>query len=101
MPNKAICQFCKLQQLPSTCPTYWKLRILIRPENGMKNIHLQLDNDSTKTLLHVMNPAFILQTATEDDIVAVILENYQTCITFVYNAFSYQVSNVHRRQNMD
>ncbi len=101
-PNKAICQneSCKLQQLLSTCPTYWTLRILIKPENATKNIHLRLDSNSTETLLHVINPAFQLQTATEDDIIAIILQNYQTSVTFTYDALNYQVSEVRRCENV-
>ena len=89
-PNKAICQSCKLQQLPSTCTTFWTLRILVKPETASKSIYLRL------ALLHLINPAFRLQTATEDDIVAIILENFQTSVEFTFGSFTYQVSELHR-----
>ncbi|XP_028416740.1 uncharacterized protein LOC114540939 [Dendronephthya gigantea] len=97
-PNKAICQFCKLQQLPSTCPVHWSLRILVKPKSGSKNLHLRLDSVSTQRLLEVINPAFQLKTTTEDAITTMILENYQTSLTFTYDAFSYQVSDICRSE---
>ena len=95
-PKKAICQSCKLQQLPSTCSIHWTLRILVKPKSGSKYLHLRLDSNSTEALLHLINPAFQLETAIEDVIVAMILENYQTSLTFTYDAFTYQVSEVRR-----
>ncbi|CAB4022742.1 Hypothetical predicted protein, partial [Paramuricea clavata] len=41
-------------------------------------------SNSTEALLQLINPAFQLETAIEDVIVAMILENYQTSLTFTY-----------------
>ena len=94
--NKAICNSCNLQQLPSTCPIYWSQRIVVKPKNRVKNLRLRLDSNSTEALLQVINPAFQLGTADEDNIIVTILENYQTSFTFSYDAFNYEVSEVRR-----
>ena len=74
-PNKAVCSFCKLQQFPSTFNVDWSLRILVKPESeSNKNLQIRLDHTATETLLHMLNATYDLQSATEDDIVATILE---------------------------
>ena len=74
--NKGICQSCKLQQLPSTCPVHWTVRILVKPKSGSKKLHLRLAGMLTQSLLQVINPGFQLKTAVEDAIVQMLLENY-------------------------
>ena len=86
-PHKGLCQSCKSQQPPSSCAFFWSLRILVKPENGHKNIHLRLDHNATETLLHLINHNFQLGSATkEDEIVATILENYETSFVFTYDS---------------
>lgn len=95
-PHKAVCQSCGFQQPPSACTPFWTLRILLKPKNGQKNIHLQLDCNTTEALLHLINPAFQLGSATEEDIITIILENYKTSLVFTYDTLTSQVSEVIR-----
>ncbi len=88
-PNKAVCSFCKLQQVPSTCNVDWNLRILVKPESeSNKNLQIRLDHTATETLLHMLNATYDRQSATEDDIVATILENYETLYYFTYDCLT-------------
>lgn len=65
--DKAVCQSCNLIQLPTTCKANWALRVLLKPENSLKNLHLRMDNNATKTLVQLINPAIQLKSATEDE----------------------------------
>ena len=75
-PNKAVCCFCKLQQVPSTCHVNWNLQILVKPESeSKKNIQIRLDHTAAEMLLHMLNSTYNLQLTTENEIVTTILEN--------------------------
>ena len=96
-PHKTVCQSCGFQQPPSTFAPFWTLRILLKPENGQKNIHLRLDCNTAEALLHLINPHFQQASATEEDeITATILENYKTSLVFTYDTLTSQVSEVSR-----
>ncbi|XP_028400886.1 uncharacterized protein LOC114523994 [Dendronephthya gigantea] len=93
--NKAVCRFCKLQQLPSTCNVNWNLRILVKQQDqSTKNLQMRLDHTTTESLLRMLNATYDLQSATEDDIVATILENYETLYYFTYDFLTGQVTQV-------
>ena len=94
-PNMAVCRFCKLQQVSSTCNVNWNLQIVVKPETeSKKNLQLRLDHTATETLLQMLNPTYDLQSATEDDMVATILENHETFYYFTYDCLTGQVNQV-------
>ena len=87
--NKAVCCYCKLQQASATCNVNWNLQ-----NESKKTLQLRLDNTATETLLHMLNAIYDLQLATEDDIVATILENFETFYYFTYDCLTAQVNHV-------
>ena len=94
--DKAVSQSCYLIQLPTTCKANWALRVLLKPENSPKNLHLRMDNNATKTLVQLINPAIKLESATEDDIITgTFLLGCQTKVfNLTYDTLTNQVSEV-------
>ena len=65
--DKAVCQSCNLIQLHTSCKANWVLRILLKPGNSLKSLHLRMDSDAAKTLVQFIDPAIQHESATEDD----------------------------------
>ena len=92
--DKAVCQSCNLIQLPTSCKANWALRVLLKPENSPKNLHLRMDNNATKTLVQLINPAIQLESATEDDIITLLLGCQTKVFKLTYDNLTIQVSEV-------
>ena len=88
--DKAVC----LTQLPTTCKANWALRVLLKPENSPKNLHLRMDNNATKTLVQLINPAIQLESATEDDIITLLLGCQTKVFKLTYDTLTYQFNEV-------
>ena len=92
--DKAVCQSCNLIQLPTSCKANWALRVLLKPENSPKNLHLRMDNNATKTLVQLINPAIQLESATEDDIITLLLGCQTKVYKLTYDTLTNQFSEV-------
>jgi len=81
-------------QLPTTCKASWAVRILVKPEDFSKNLNLKMDNNTTTTLIHLLNPSIKLASATEDDIITLLLESQSTFLKLTYDTLTNQISEV-------
>lgn len=92
--NKAVCQSCHLTQLPTSCNVHWSLRILVKPEQSPRNLHLRLDNDVTNTLVQMVDSSLQLAAASEDDLIASLLQSPTKTFKITYDTLTYQVTEV-------
>ena len=88
--DKAVCQSCNLIQLPTTCKANWALRVLLKPENSPKNLHLRMDNNATKTLVQLINPAIQI----ELEFFTLLLGCQTKVFKLTYDTLTNQVSEV-------
>ena len=93
-PNKAVCNSCKLMQLPSTCDVSWSLRLLLKPQESHKNLHLRLDSNMTEALVKLLDPTFVLSSTTEDEITMLILQSNDKSLNFTYDSLNNQVTEI-------
>lgn len=93
-PDRARCQSCHLIQLPTTCNASWALRVLVKPESSPKNLHLRMDNNAAQLLVPLLSPAIQLASATENDIISLLLRSRDKVLTLTYDTLTYQVSEV-------
>lgn len=93
-PSKAVCNSCKLMQLPSTCDVSWSSRLLLKPQESHKNLHLKLDSNMTETLVQLLDPTFVLRSKTEDEIIMLILQSNDKSLNLTYDSLTSQVTEI-------
>ena len=74
--DKAVCQSCNLIQLPTSC--------------SPKNLHLRMDNNATKTLVQLINPAIQI----ELEFFTLLLGCQTKVFKLTYDTLTNQVSEV-------
>lgn len=93
--DKAVCKSCNLIQLPiNRKANNWVLRILVKQENCPKSIHLSMDNNKMTTLVQRIDLATQLASATEDDVIALLLGSQTRVLKLTNDTLTNQVSEV-------
>jgi hypothetical protein len=93
-PRKAVCNSCKLMQLPSTCDVSWSIRLLLKPQESHKNLHLRLDGNMTEPLVQLLDLTLVLSSPTEDKIIMLILQSNDKSLNFTYDSLTNQVTGI-------
>ncbi|CAB4025533.1 Hypothetical predicted protein [Paramuricea clavata] len=92
--NKAVCQACDLSQIATRCPSFWSVRLLVKPDESSKNVRLILPSHMLEKFVAITGSLVELDTISEEDLVFSILDCCCKKFDFTYDNIGNEITNI-------